>query len=127
MVDQTFQLKASALALVFHFAVFIVLMGLLYQVLLIWLWAICVVIGLAFYFLFFKSKTNVCLQYLAEDEWTLTVPNSHTQRVKISHLIDHQVYVVIYFKHAAAKPLLIWCDQLPKKQWKNLKIMTTLM
>lgn len=126
MANQIFQFKASALALVFHFAVFIVLMALLYQVLVPWLWAIGVVIGLVCYFLFFKAKRGVSLQYLGDDEWTLVLSDANIQRVAISHLIDHQLYIVIYFKHAAAKPLLVWRDQLPIQQWKKLKTLSCL-
>jgi hypothetical protein len=34
---------------------------------------------------------------------------------------------VVYFQHFQEKPLLIWIDQLPLKQWKALKKLAKLI
>jgi nitrogen fixation-related uncharacterized protein len=103
-------------------------MYLLYQLLPIAIWAVCVVIGLVIYQLFYRKTPQIeQFEYLDGREWSLTTKARPTRRVCISHVIDHQAYIVVYFQHAKARPLLIWCDQLPFKQWKSLKVLTKLV
>ncbi len=103
-------------------------MYLLYQLLPIALWAVCAVIGLVIYQLFYRKTPQIeQFEYLDGREWSLTTKARPTRRVCISHVIDHQAYIVVYFQHAKARPLLIWCDQLPFKQWKSLKLLTKLI
>jgi len=96
MDNRCFKLKRSLCALAFQLFIFALLMYLLYQLLSIALWAVCAVIGLVIYQLFYR-KTPKIEQF------------------------------VVYFQHAKARPLLIWCDQLPFKQWKSLKLLTKLI
>ena len=109
----------------FYFAV---LMFLLYQLLPMAIWLVCGVIGLVIYQLFYRKTPHIeQLEYLDGREWSLTAAAQGTRRVLISHVIDHQAYIVVYFQHAKARPLLIWCDQLPFKQWKSLKVLTKIL
>ena len=127
MDKRNFQLKPSLIALVFQFAIFTVLMALLYQVVAIWLWCILLLLGLVIYALFYRKRPNIsALEYLDGRDWTLT-KYGQPQRVQISHIIDHQVYIVVYFQHARTKPMIIWCDQVAVKQWKSLKVLAKMI
>ena len=127
MDKRHFQLKPSLIALVFQFAIFAVLMTLLYQVLAIWLWCVFLLLGLVIYALFYRRRPNIsALEYLDGRDWTLT-KYGQPQRVQISHIIDHQVYIVVYFQHARTKPMIIWCDQVAFQQWKSLKVLAKMI
>ena len=117
MDNRCFKLKRSYCALAFQLFIFALLMYLLYQLLPIAIWLLCAAIGLVIY----------QFEYLDGREWSLTAKSRPTCRVCVSHVIDHQAYIVVYFQHAKAQPLLIWCDQLPLKQWKSLKVLTKLI
>lgn len=128
MDNRCFKLKRSKCALVFQLFIFAVLMFLLYQLLPMAIWLICGVIGLVIYQLFYRKTPHIeQFEYLDGREWSLTAAAQGTRRVLISHVIDHQAYIVVYFQHAKARPLLIWCDQLPFKQWKSLKVLTKIL
>ncbi|WP_313659349.1 hypothetical protein [Acinetobacter variabilis] len=128
MDNRCFRLKRSKCALVFQLFIFAVLMFLLYQLLPMAIWLVCGVIGLVIYQLFYRKTPHIeQFEYLDGREWSLTAAAQGTRRVLISHVIDHQAYIVVYFQHAKARPLLIWCDQLPFKQWKSLKVLTKIL
>ncbi|MCU4311443.1 hypothetical protein KTG68_05070 [Acinetobacter variabilis] len=128
MDNRCFRLKRSKCALVFQLFIFAVLMFLLYQLLPMTIWLVCGVIGLVIYQLFYRKTPHIeQFEYLDGREWSLTAAAQGTRRVLISHVIDHQAYIVVYFQHAKARPLLIWCDQLPFKQWKSLKVLTKIL
>ncbi|MGL3043756.1 hypothetical protein ACSJMR_01540 [Acinetobacter pecorum] len=128
MDNRCFKLKRSLCALAFQLFIFALLMYLLYQLLPIALWLLCALIGLLVYHLFYRKTPQIeQFEYLDGREWSLTAKAMPTHRVSISHVIDHQAYIVVYFQHAKARPLLIWCDQLPLKQWKALKVLTKLI
>jgi len=128
MDNRCFKLKRSKCALVFQLFIFAVLMFLLYQLLPMTIWPVCGVIGLVIYQLFYRKTPHIeQFEYLDGREWSLTAAAQGTRRVLISHVIDHQAYIVVYFQHAKARPLLIWCDQLPYKKWKYLKVLTKIL
>ena len=128
MDNRCFKLKRSKCALVFQLFIFAVLMFLLYQLLPMTIWLVCGVIGLVIYQLFYRKTPHIeQFEYLDGREWSLTAAAQGTRRVLVSHVIDHQAYIVVYFQHAKARPLLIWCDQLPFKQWKSLKVLTKIL
>ncbi|ANF82557.1 hypothetical protein A3K93_10395 [Acinetobacter sp. NCu2D-2] len=126
MDSRCFKLKRSWFALGFQLLIFIILMFVLYQLVPLWLWAMCVIAGLVMYQLFYQKSPKIDqFEYLDGREWSISCQDQ-VKRVEISHVIDHQVYIVVYFRHAKARPLLIWCDQLPMQQWKALKAFTQL-
>ena len=127
MDKRQFQFKRSLMALLFQFGIFAVFMTILYQLLPMGLWCVFFAFGLIIYALYFHKKPRVeGLEYLDGRDWTLQTMRK-TQRVQISHIIDHQAYIVVYFQHARTKPIIIWCDQLPMKQWKSLKVLAKMI
>ena len=127
MDSGSFQLKRSCLALLFQLAVFTALMALLYQLLPLSLWCAFLALGAAAYLLFYRGTPQVtALDHLDGREWTLSAAGSK-QRVQISHIIDHQAYIVLYFQHAQAKPVIVWRDQVALKQWKSFKVLAKML
>ena len=128
MVNRSFKLKRSLLALVFQGLLLALIATLLFNLLTVWLWVGCMLVAVISYILCLRLPPALQLQHLDEREWTLQYKREiQPQRVKISHVIDHQLYIVVYFQHFRAKPLLIWCDQVSWKEWKNLKNLTKLV
>lgn len=127
MDNRCFKLKRSWFALAFQLLIFVLIMFVLYQLLSVILWLICAIAGLVIYHLFYQKTPKIDqFEHLSGREWSLSI-GSRTERVHVSHVIDHQVYIVVYFQHAKVRPLLIWCDQLPLKQWKSMKTLTQLI
>lgn len=125
MDNRHFQLKSSRLAYVFQLSVYAVLMFVLYQLLPFWLWLTSLIIGFVLYLFFLRGPQHCQLQHLDGRDWSLSLKaQGDVQRVQISHIVDHRAYIVIYFQHFRAKPMLVWCDQLPLLQWKALKVLT---
>ena len=117
-----FQLKRSRLAVVFQLSVLGVLLILLYSLLSPWLWLGCVTLAVISYVIFLKSPDAVCLEYLDGDEWSLQyAAPKQVLRLSLHQVVDHQIYIVLYFAGSRTQPLLIWRDQLSLSQWKALK------
>jgi hypothetical protein len=128
MVNRSFQLKRSRLAFVFQLMIFTLVIVLLQQLLAPWLWLLCVLLGVIVYVYGLKVPQPMCFEHLDAREWSLSsTKSSSIKRVSISHIIDHQLYIVVYFQQFQEKPLLIWMDQLPLTQWKALKKLAKLI
>ncbi len=123
-----FQLKRSRLSIVFQLFMLGVLLTLLYALLSPWLWLGCVIVALISYGMFLKSPAALRLEYLDADEWSLQYARpEQLVRLKLRQVIDHQFYIVLYFRGSQTKPLLIWRDQLSLSQWKALKRLALLI
>ena len=136
MAKQQFQLKPSLIAIVFQLMIALLIVWLLLQMLTPWLSVICIVIIGWTYFKFVRANRIVGLDQLDDREWSISylvprVPSQHLkstarqteiQRVELRQVIDHQIYIVLEFQQAV-KPVVIWCDQVSKTQWKALKVL----
>lgn len=71
----------------------------------------------------FRLQPKVAyIEYLDQTHWSLKFQqSSEIQRVQIQHMFDHSLYIVIRFDEKKVNNLIIWQDQLSKKQWKSLK------
>lgn len=136
MAKQQFQLKPSVIAIVFQLMIALLIVWLLLQVLSLWLSIICIIIVAWTYFKFVRARRILGLDQLDDREWSISylvprVPSQHLkstarqteiQRVELHQVIDHQIYIVLEFQQAV-KPVVIWCDQVSKTQWKALKVL----
>ena len=128
MANRSFQLRRSRLAFVFQLIVFTLLILLLQQLLSPWLWALCLLLAVIGYAYGLKVPQPICFEHLDAREWSLSRAQSEQiQRVSVSHIIDHQLYIVVYFQHARAKPIIVWCDQMPFRQWKSFKVLAKMI
>ena len=136
MAKQQFQLKPSLIAIVFQLMIALLIVWLLLQMLTPWLSVICIVIIVWTYFKFVRANRIVGLDQLDDREWSIsylvprvvsqqiksTARQTEIQRVELHQVIDHQIYIVLEFQQAV-KPVVIWCDQVSKTQWKALKVL----
>ena len=140
MAKQQFQLKPSVIAIVFQLMIALLIVWLLLQVLSLWLSIICIIIVAWTYFKFVRARRILGLDQLDDREWSISylvprVPSQHLkstarqteiQRVQLRQVIDHQIYIVMEFQQAF-KPLVIWCDQVSKAEWKALKVLAKML
>ena len=140
MAKQQFQLKPSVIAIVFQLMIALLIVWLLLQVLSLWLSIICIIIVAWTYFKFVRARRILGLDQLDDREWSISylvprVPSQHLkstarqteiQRVELHQVIDHQIYIVLEFQQAF-KPVVIWCDQVSKTQWKALKVLAKML
>ena len=136
MAKQQFQLKPSIITIVFQLMIALLIVWLLLQMLTPWLSVICIVIIGWTYFKFVRANRIVGLDQLDDREWSIsylvprvvsqqiksTARQTEIQRVELHQVIDHQIYIVLEFQQAV-KPVVIWCDQVSKTQWKALKVL----
>lgn len=124
MVNRSFNLRPSRLAIVFQLSILSIITALLYLLLPLWAWFICCLVAVLSYLWCLRLPPAMQLEYLADRDWTLSCLGLDVvKHVQISHVIDHQVYMVVYFQHFQEKPLLIWCDQVSWQEWKHLKLL----
>lgn len=122
MAKRCFQLKRSRLAVLFQLIMLIVLIGVLQQLLSLGLWLLFSVLAIMALIYSLSQPWVQRFEYLDQQQWSLLHSNSaQVVQVSMRHIIDHQVYMVIYFDAAQHKPVLIWRDQLSVLQWKGLK------
>ena len=140
MAKQQFQLKPSLIAIVFQLMIALLIVWLLLQVLSLWLSIICIIIVAWTYFKFVRARRILGLDQLDDREWSIsylvprvvsqqiksTARQIEIQRVQLRQVIDHQIYIVMEFQQAF-KPLVIWCDQVSKAEWKALKILAKML
>ena len=140
MAKQQFQLKPSIIAIVFQLMIALLIVWLLLQVLSLWLSVVCIAIVTWTYFKFVRARRIVGLDQLDDREWSIsylvpriasqyiksTARQTETQRVQLRQVIDHQIYIVMEFQQAF-KPLVIWCDQVSKAEWKALKVLAKML
>ncbi|WP_230245407.1 hypothetical protein [Acinetobacter sp. PW68] len=114
----------------------LLIVWLLLQMLTPWLSVICIVIIGWTYFKFVRANRILGLDQLDDREWSIsylvprvvsqqiksTARQTEIQRVELHQVIDHQIYIVLEFQQAV-KPVVIWCDQVSKTQWKALKVL----
>lgn len=122
MAKRCFQLKRSRLAVLFQLIMLIVLIGVLQQLLSLGLWLLFSVLAIMALIYRLRQPWVQRFEYLDQQQWSLLHSNSaQVIQVSMRHIIDHKVYMVIYFDAAQYKPVLIWRDQLSVLQWKGLK------
>jgi Ca2+/Na+ antiporter len=124
MANTCFQLKRSYLALCFQLLLCSVLIVVLAMTLTLWLLLVAIIILVVSYLYFYYQPQLIQLEYLDEQDWTLTDQKQHIQRDQIKKIIDHGLYIIIFFQQH--QPLAIWCDQLDWQDWKRLKVLAKL-
>ena len=126
-VHLNYQLKPSRLLLVFQLSCLLIILFVWYQTLINMLFVIMSMLSCASYLLFLKQDRIVALVQLDETDWTIQYARSKcTYRVQIKKIINHQLYIVVFFQTKKIKSMLIFSDELHKKSWKSLTIRSKL-
>ena len=70
---------------------------------------------------FNKSSNLERLEKLDQDQWSLKFESSNEIfTLKLTRVMSHRLYVVLFFEDKKHPSLIVWCDQLALKQWKSL-------
>ena len=121
MAKPRFKLKRSRIGLCFQLCMLFLIAWLFYQSLAWWLQILLLIVAGLGLLYFLNTVRIIQIQHLDQQEWSLIWSTGQLTRDRIQHVIDHQLYVVIYFEQN--KPLVIWYDQVPWKDWKRLKVL----
>lgn len=129
MANRVFELQSSRFMIVLQLLIFIFLAILLYQVLPLWIWLLCLGIMAIVWFRFLQQPQVRRFEHLDGQDWSFEFANSDlpVQRWQIVKMIDHHCYIVLYFSSSQNKNCIIWWDQLPVTQWKNLKLLIKML
>ena len=129
MANRVFELQSSRFMIVLQLLIFIFLAILLYQVLPLWIWLLCLGIMAIVWFRFLQQPQVRRFEHLHGQDWSFEFANSDlpVQRWQIVKMIDHHCYIVLYFSSSQNKNCIIWWDQLPVTQWKNLKLLIKML
>ena len=128
MANRVFELQSSRFMIVLQLLIFIFLAVLLYHVLPLWIWLLCLGIMAIVWFRFLQQPQVRRFEHLHGQDWSFEFANSDlpVQRWQIVKMIDHHCYIILYFSSSQNKNCIIWWDQLPVTQWKNLKTLVKL-
>ena len=128
MANRVFELQSSRFMIVLQLLIFIFLAILLYHVLPLGIWLLCLGIMAIVWFRFLQQPQVRRFEHLHGQDWSFEFVNSDlpVQRWQIVKMIDHHCYIVLYFSSSQNKNCIIWWDQLPVTQWKNLKTLVKL-
>ena len=126
--NRVFELQSSRFMIVLQLLIFIFLAVLLYHVLPLGIWLLCLGIMAIVWFRFLQQPQVRRFEHLHGQDWSFEFVNSDlpVQRWQIVKMIDHHCYIVLYFSSSQNKKCIIWWDQLPVTQWKNLKTLVKL-
>ena len=128
MANRVFELQSSRFMIVLQLLIFIFLAVLLYHVLPLGIWLFCMGIMAIVWFRFLQQPQVRRFEHLDGQDWSFEFANSDlpVQRWQIVKMIDHHCYIILYFSSSQNKNCIIWWDQLPVTQWKNLKTLVKL-
>lgn len=128
MANRVFELQSSRFMIVLQLLIFISLAVLLYHVLPLGIWLLCLGIMAIVWFRFLQQPQVRRFEHLHGQDWSFEFVNSDlpVQRWQIVKMIDHHCYIILYFSSSQNKNCIIWWDQLPVTQWKNLKTLVKL-
>ena len=129
MANRVFELQSSRFMIVLQLLIFISLTVLLYHLLPLGIWLLCLGIMVIVWFRFLQQPQVRRFEHLHGQDWSFEFANSDlpVQRWQIVKMIDHHCYIVLYFSSSQNKKCIIWWDQLPVTQWKNLKLLIKML
>ena len=127
--NRVFELQSSRFMIVLQLLIFISLAVLLYHLLPLGIWLLCLGIMAIVWFRFLQQPQVRRFEHLDGQDWSFEFVNSDlpVQRWQIVKMIDHHCYIVLYFSSSQNKNCIIWWDQLPVTQWKNLKLLIKML
>ncbi|MFT4021049.1 MAG: hypothetical protein QM666_05970 [Acinetobacter sp.] len=122
-----FQPKPSKIVWLFQL-VFLVALGIIFWHLLsLWLSLFLLFIAILLLIRFNQQIEVVDLAYLDNEHWTMQCHSSEKiHHLELMQVIDHQLYIVLYWQNGQYKSTVIWKDQLDLLHWKQLKVLAKL-
>ena len=121
MVHDHYVLKHSRLSIVFQLIFLMLILILLSQLISIYFLIPATLALIAIWIMFRRHKRVEYLQQLEQDLWSIQYANDpKVYRVKIRQILNHGLYVVLYFEQSKHQSLVIWRDQVALLAWKRL-------
>ena len=122
MVHEQYVLKHSRLATVFQLLLFICITLIIYS-LCHWIVSILLISLMIGFWMAFKRQPSIqSLQQLEADLWSIQFQHdAKVHRVRIHQMLDHGLYIMLYFEHTQYRSLIIWRDQVDVLAWKGLR------
>ena len=117
-----FTLKRSWVSIAFQLFILSGMMLILYQQLNLWLWLLMLLVAAAVWLWLIYQPRVLHFEQLELDQWSLLFSDTEQiHRYTLLKMIDHSLYIVLYFQDKKARPVVVWCDQMSRQQWKMLK------
>ncbi len=118
----SFDFKRSRMSIALQLFLGLLISYCCYQTLNIWLFLSALLFASIAYLIFLKLPFAQHFEHLDQQDWTLKyAEQEQPARVQIEKILDHQLYILIYFSEKKQRPLLVWQDQVSSLQWKSLK------
>lgn len=119
---QRYELKPSRIALGFQLLCLAIICSLWFAILNVWI-SLCLFIIALLSLKWFRKRQQVqSLAQLELNQWVIQYQDlEQAQHVQIKQMIDHALYIVVYFYEKKQPTLIIWQDQVEHLAWKSLK------
>ncbi|USA52231.1 hypothetical protein NDN13_12145 [Acinetobacter sp. C32I] len=124
MANPAFELQYSRFAFVLQLLLFILILSVLYPLLPLWWWLLSFMLMTIAWLSFLRQPQIKRFEYLDHQDcsFEFSDPTLKIQRRQIVKILDHQLYIALYFSQQKHKTCIIWWDQLSHAQWKKLKL-----
>ena len=123
MANTAYYLKRSRAAIVFQIGLLLLIQCLVSVLLPVWLAGLTLIILLVSFWIQLKRSTLDYFQAFSIDEWSIRSTDQVVQHIRLTRVVDHHFYIVLYFQQQTACSHVIWYDQLTRKDWKKLKLL----
>jgi hypothetical protein len=121
-LHQRYEFKPSRIALGFQFFCLGLMLLLWFVMFNIWVCLFLLLLALFSLKVFRQRKKIRSLERLDLNEWVIQYTDSEqSHRTQIKQMIDHHLYIVVYFYEKKHENLVIWQDQMHYLDWKSLK------
>ncbi len=139
MAKHDFHLKPSRIRLMLHTAILAFMLWLWCASITLWLALLLLVFAAIGYVVYRMQAQPLRVSQLDADLWTIQYVNqskfwlkrtlsesrhieqSEIQHIQLQSVLDHSLYILFIFNNH--HNVVIWCDQVSKPAWKQLKIL----
>lgn len=123
MANTAYYLKRSRVAIVFQIGLLFLIQCLVSVLLPVWLAVLILIVLLFSFWMQFKRATLHYCEAFSIDEWSVQPTDQVVQQMRLTRVVDHHFYIVLYFQQQSSCSYVIWYDQLILKDWKKLKLL----
>ncbi|WP_269914529.1 hypothetical protein [Acinetobacter sp. HY1485] len=78
---------------------------------------------LSFWFFWKTKRQIIAIAEFEKNIWTVVYSDCKKEKFNITYTVNHRLYIIF---HTTSHNVIIWQDQLSKKDWKKLVLFTKL-
>ncbi|MGQ9373557.1 hypothetical protein ACUM6W_06950 [Acinetobacter tandoii] len=123
MANTAYYLKRSRVTIVFQIGLLLLIQCLVSVLLPAWLAVVILIILLFSWWMHSKRSTLHYFQAFSTDEWSIQSIDQAVKHMRLTRVLDHHFYIVLYFQQQSSCSYVIWYDQLTLVEWKKLKLL----